>query len=62
MYLNCYSASSVSGNKDSIYSLAMNPSGTVIVSGSTEKVLRVWDPRTCNKLMKLKGNKCSGLI
>lgn len=49
------SASSVSGNKDSIYSLAMNPSGTVIVSGSTEKVLRVWDPRTCNKLMKLKG-------
>ena len=32
----------------------MNPSGTVIVSGSTEKVLRVWDPRTCAKLMKLK--------
>ena len=34
----------------------MNPSGTVIVSGSTEKVLRVWDPRTCAKLMKLKGH------
>jgi WD40 repeat protein len=33
----------------------MNPSGTAIVSGSTEKVLRVWDPRTCTKLMKLKG-------
>lgn len=33
----------------------MNPSGTAIVSGSTEKVLRVWDPRTCAKLMKLKG-------
>ena len=49
-------ASSLSGNKDSIYSLAMNPSGTVIVSGSTEKVLRVWDPRTCQKLMKLKGH------
>ncbi len=30
--------------------------GTVIVSGSTEKVLRVWDPRTCAKLMKLKGH------
>jgi WD40 repeat protein len=28
----------------------------VIVSGSTEKVLRVWDPRTCAKLMKLKGH------
>uniref|UniRef100_A0A8C1RLL9 WD repeat-containing protein 48 n=1 Tax=Cyprinus carpio TaxID=7962 RepID=A0A8C1RLL9_CYPCA len=44
------------GNKDSIYSLAMNQMGTVIVSGSTEKVLRVWDPRTCAKLMKLKGH------
>ncbi|KAM4855729.1 WD repeat-containing protein 48 isoform X4 [Marmota monax] len=49
-------ASSLSGNKDSIYSLAMNQLGTIIVSGSTEKVLRVWDPRTCAKLMKLKGH------
>jgi WD40 repeat protein len=51
-----FSASSLNGNKDSIYSLAMNQPGTVIVSGSTEKVLRVWDPRTCQKLMKLKGH------
>jgi WD repeat-containing protein 48 len=50
-------ASSLAGNKDSIYSLAMNPSGTIIVSGSTEKVLRIWDPRTCSKLMKLKGHQ-----
>lgn len=48
-------ASSVVGSKNSIYSLAMNPSGTIIVGGSTEKVLRVWDPRTCDKLMKLVG-------
>jgi len=34
----------------------MNQSGTVIVSGSTEKVLRAWDPRTCQKLMKLRGH------
>ena len=34
----------------------MNQPGSVIVSGSTEKVLRVWDPRTCHKLMKLKGH------
>jgi WD repeat-containing protein 48 len=34
----------------------MNPSGTVIVSGSTENALRIWDPRTCNKIMKLKGH------
>ena len=44
------------GSKDSIYSLAMNQSGSVIVSGSTEKVLRVWDTRQCQKLMKLKGH------
>lgn len=34
----------------------MNPLETVIVSGSTENTLRVWDPRTCNRLMKLKGH------
>jgi len=53
---NTVTTSSLNGNKDSIYALAMNPSGTVIVSGSTEKVLRVWDPRTCQKLMKLRGH------
>lgn len=53
---NTVTTSSLTENKDSIYSLAMNPSGTVIVSGSTEKVLRIWDPRTCQKLMKLKGH------
>ncbi|XP_025091366.1 WD repeat-containing protein 48-like isoform X2 [Pomacea canaliculata] len=53
---NTVTTSSLTGNKDSIYSLAMNPSGTIIVSGSTEKVLRVWDPRSCQKLMKLKGH------
>lgn len=35
----------------------MNPQGTVIISGSTEKALRVWDPRSCNKLMKLIGKR-----
>ncbi|KAK3087830.1 hypothetical protein FSP39_011232 [Pinctada imbricata] len=53
---NTVTTSSLNGNKNSIYSLAMNSPGTVIVSGSTEKVLRVWDPRTCQKLMKLKGH------
>ncbi|XP_031553302.1 WD repeat-containing protein 48-like [Actinia tenebrosa] len=53
---NTVTTSSLSGQKDSIYSLAMNRSGTVLISGSTEKVLRVWDPRTCGKVMKLKGH------
>lgn len=49
-------ASNLAGSKDSIYSLAMNPSGSIIVSGSTENALRLWDPRTCNRIMKLKGH------
>ncbi|VDN07225.1 unnamed protein product [Thelazia callipaeda] len=53
---NTVTTSSLIGNKDSIYSLAMNPSGTLIISGSTEKVLRVFDPRSCQKLMKLRGH------
>ncbi|XP_071554864.1 WD repeat-containing protein 48 isoform X1 [Temnothorax nylanderi] len=53
---NTVTTSSLSGNRDSIYSLAMNQIGTIIVSGSTEKVLRVWDPRFCTKLMKLRGH------
>jgi len=56
MWLIMCLASSLNADKDSIYSLAMNASGTVIVSGSTEKVLRVWDPRTCMRQMKLKGH------
>lgn len=51
-----FSASNLAGSKDSIYSLAMNPSGSIIVSGSTENALRIWDPRTCNRIMKLKGH------
>lgn len=51
-----YLASSLTGNKESIYSLAMNPPGTIIVSGSTEKALRFWDPRSCAKVFKLKGD------
>jgi len=53
---NTVTTSSLPGSKDSIYSLAMNASGTVIMSGSTEKVIRVWDPRSCAKQMKLKGH------
>jgi len=53
---NTVITSSLTGQKESIYSLAMNAAGTIIVSGSTEKILRIWDPRTCTKTMKLKGH------
>ncbi|KAG9508421.1 WD repeat-containing protein 48-like protein, partial [Fragariocoptes setiger] len=44
------------GCKNSIYSLATNPAGTLVASGSTEKVIRLWDPRTRQKLLKLRGH------
>ncbi|CAG9864987.1 unnamed protein product [Phyllotreta striolata] len=54
---NTVTTSSLYGSKESIYSLAMNPSGSIIVSGSTEKILRIWDARTCAKLYKLTGHQ-----
>jgi WD repeat-containing protein 48 len=53
---NTVTTSSLTGSKHSIYGLAINPSGTIIASGSTENVIRCWDPRTCNRLIKLKGH------
>ncbi|GFY90632.1 transducin/WD40 repeat-like superfamily protein [Actinidia rufa] len=44
------------GHKESVYALAMNDYGTLLVSGGTEKVVRVWDPRTGSKTMKLRGH------
>lgn len=42
--------------KFSIYSLAMNEFGTVVVAGSTENSLRIWDARCCQKIAKLRGH------
>ncbi|WOL07724.1 hypothetical protein Cni_G16471 [Canna indica] len=43
-------------SKMSVYSLSMNDSGNLLVSAGPEKVVRVWDPRTGSKKMKLKGH------
>nr|GEX82683.1 WD repeat-containing protein 48-like [Tanacetum cinerariifolium] len=44
------------GHKESVYALAMNETGTLLVSGGTEKAIRVWDSRTGSKMMKLRGH------
>ncbi|KAM7273644.1 hypothetical protein ACFE04_028308 [Oxalis oulophora] len=44
------------GHKESVYALAMNDPGSILVSGGTEKVVRVWDPRSGAKTMKLRGH------
>ncbi|XP_057733258.1 uncharacterized protein LOC130948522 isoform X1 [Arachis stenosperma] len=44
------------GHKESVYALAMNEVGTLLVSGGTEKVVRLWDPRSGSKTLKLKGH------
>eukprot|EP00897_Mesotaenium_endlicherianum_P003029 jgi/Mesen1/2754/ME000017S02121 len=46
----------VKGHKESVYALAMNDAATVIVSGGTEKAVRVWDARSGQKQMKLRGH------
>lgn len=53
---NTVTTTSFSGSQDSIYSLAMNQQGSVIVAGNTEKLIRVWDTRTSGQLMKLRGH------
>ncbi|KAI3518014.1 hypothetical protein L1887_06335 [Cichorium endivia] len=47
---------SAKGHKESVYALSMNDTGTILVSGGTEKAVRVWDSRSGSKMMKLRGH------
>lgn len=42
--------------KSSVYALATDPFGHTIVSGSPERVIRLWDPRTGKRTGKLVGH------
>lgn len=39
-----------------MYALATDPYGSVVVSGSPEKVVRMWDPRSGKRVGKLVGH------
>ncbi|KAF9915766.1 hypothetical protein BX616_005440 [Lobosporangium transversale] len=43
-------------SKASIYALACNPIGTVLATGSPEKIIRVWDPRSGQRITKFAGH------
>ena len=45
-----------SGPKASVYALAADPYGSVIASGSPERVVRMWDPRSGKRVSKLGGH------
>lgn len=45
-----------SGPKGSIYALATDSHGSVIVAGSPERVVRMWDPRSGKRIGKLVGH------
>jgi WD repeat-containing protein 48 len=45
-----------SGAKTSIYALAVDPLGHMIVSGGPERVVRMWDPRAGKRIGKLVGH------
>ncbi|KAI8393498.1 WD40-repeat-containing domain protein [Radiomyces spectabilis] len=43
-------------SKSSIYAMAVNPSGSLLATGSPEKVVRLWDPRSGKRISKLTGH------
>jgi WD repeat-containing protein 48 len=43
--------------KQSIYSIAMNSTGSVLASGSSDKFIRVFDPRSGKRSYKLRGHQ-----
>lgn len=44
------------GSKSSVYAIAVDPAGSVIASGTPERVIRTWDPRSGKRTAKLVGH------
>jgi WD repeat-containing protein 48 len=44
------------GSKASVYAIAVDSGGTVIASGTPERVIRTWDPRSGKRTAKLVGH------
>ena len=53
---NAAKAPSSSSPKSSVYALAADPFGHTIASGSPERVVRLWDPRSGKRTGKLVGH------
>lgn len=49
-------APDASGPKASVYAIATDPFGHTIASGSPERVVRIWDPRSGKRVAKLVGH------
>jgi glucose repression regulatory protein TUP1 len=48
------------GHKDYVLSVAVSPDGAWIVSGSKDRGVQFWDPRTAQQQLMLQGHKNSG--
>lgn len=51
-----YEPVEAAGMKESVYAVALDSRGTALAAGSTDAVIRVCDPRTGSKVMKLRGH------
>uniref|UniRef100_A0A1I7T2C8 WD_REPEATS_REGION domain-containing protein n=1 Tax=Caenorhabditis tropicalis TaxID=1561998 RepID=A0A1I7T2C8_9PELO len=53
---NFKTVNNFTGCKDSIYSIATTPNMSIVLGGGTDKCIRVFDPRTNDKPIKLRGH------
>jgi general transcriptional corepressor TUP1 len=49
------------GHKDFVLSVALTPDGQWVLSGSKDRAVQFWDPRTGNAQLMLQGHKNSGM-